>query len=61
MLYPFLGQLRSRKPNANYWSIVVDLLLLLDKYWKIEQRGQTVDITVPLAPELQIPDLDPIL
>ena len=50
---PFMGSSKVKKLlKTSYCWIVIDLLLLLDHYWKIEQRGQTADITVPSKPEL---------
>ena len=54
---PFLGQLRNKMPNANYLWIVVDLLLLQANCKKIEQHGQTANITIQLEPKLHTFDL----
>ena len=47
----FMGSSKV-KVKGELLLIVIDLLLLLDYSWKIEQRGQTADITVPSEPEL---------
>ena len=50
---PFMGSSKVKELlKTSYCWIVIDLLLLLDYDWKIKQRGQTGDITVPSEPEL---------